>query len=581
MKRIILYGALTVLLAGSAAFLGLSPPSAMAKGGDGGGGGGGGGGNGLASLKSVPVPKPTNLATYVKNEAAAVKLGKALFWDMQAGGDGRQSCASCHSAAGADNRIRNTVNPHGVAPPWVANALLTTANFPITDSRVVGSAGVIQRAFVGLADSGGADNSADVTSPDRAFNPLNGPHFRRVTGRQAPSVVNSVYNFRFFWDGRARETFNGVNPGTPPDPDARVLQVINGVPTKVKISIDNASAASQAVGPPNNGTEMSWDGRNFLQLGKKMLRQVKMPLAEQMVASTDSVLGSSANTKGPGLNTTYAKMVEDAFQDVWWQSDRCVDEDKKEVNDRVNGTCPNSYTVKEANFSLFWGLAIQMYESTLIANDTPFDKGTLTVEQLRGLQVFTNEGRCVQCHKGAELTKASVRSVLSELPFNPATGFFNTGMRPDAEDGGIQDAGIANRAMFKTPHLRNIELTGPYFHNGSAATLRDVVDSYNRGNDHRSKFTDSQIRPLNLSEAQKSDLVHFLMGLTDERVRYEKAPFDHPSLLIHNGADEKTGVDIDTDLPAVGADGRVNALPAFLNLTNVEQLKASPISRQP
>ena len=581
MQRIILYGALTVLLAGSVAFLGLSPPAAMAKGAD-----GGGGGNGLASLKTVPVPKPTNLATYVKSEAAAVKLGKALFWDMQAGGDGRQSCASCHSAAGADNRIRNTVNPHGVAiPPWVANAMLTLDKFPITDQRVVGSAGVIQRAFASLDNSGGAfpsDNSVAVTNPDPAFI-LNGHQLRRVTGRQTPSVINSVYNFRFFWDGRARETFNGVSPGgATTDPAIFVLKVAStGRPNPVQISIDNASAASQAVGPANNGTEMSWDGRSFLQLGKKMLRQVPMPLAAQMVASDDSVLGAYSNAPGRGLNIKYAQMVEDAFQDVWWNSNSCVDGNKHVFNDTGNG-CPNSYTVKEANFSLFWGLAIQLYEATLIANDTPFDKGTLTVEQLRGLQVFTNEGRCVQCHKGAELTKASVRSVLSELPFNPATGFFNTGQRPDAEDGGIQDVGIANRAMFKTPHLRNVELTGPYFHNGSQATLRDVVDSYNRGNDHRSNFTDSQIRPLNLSEAQKSDLVHFLMGLTDERVRYEKAPFDHPSLLIHNGVDA-TGVDIDNEiiLPAVGAGGRglSNALPAFLNLTNFEQLKPSPIQR--
>ncbi len=583
MNRIILYGSLTVLLAGSAAFLGLSPPAAMAKGGDG-DGGSGTNSNGLASLKTVPVPRPSNLATYVKNEAAAVKLGKALFWDMQAGGASRQSCASCHSAAGADNRIRNTVNPHGVAtPPWVANALLKPSNFPITDSRVVGSAGVIQRAFAGLSGSGGADNSVAVTSPDPAFVLANGSQLRRVTNRQAHSVINSVFNFRSFWDGRARETFNGVSPdGATTDPAIFVLKVAStGMSTPVQISIDNASAASQAVAPANDSTEMSWDGRSFLQLGKKMLRQVPMPLAAQMVASDDSVLGTYSNAPGRGLNIKYAQMVEDAFQDVWWKSNSCVDGNKHVFNDTGNG-CPNSYTVKEANFSLFWGLAIQLYEATLIANDTPFDKGTLTVEQLRGLRVFTNEGRCVQCHKGAELTKASVRSVLSELPLNPATGFFNIGIRPDAEDGGIQDVGIANRAMFKTPHLRNVELTGPYFHNGSQATLRDVVDFYNRGGDFPGKFTDSQIRPLNLSEAQKSDLVHFLMGLTDERVRYERAPFDHPSLLIHNGADAN-GVDIDTEiiLPAVGAGGRglSNPLPAFLNLTTVEQFKASPIQR--
>ena len=104
MKRTILYGALTALLVGSAAFTAFQIPNALAK--DGGGGGGGG----LASLKTVAVPEPPDLATYVKDKPAAIRLGKALFWDMQAGGDGKQACASCHSAAGADNRTRNTLN---------------------------------------------------------------------------------------------------------------------------------------------------------------------------------------------------------------------------------------------------------------------------------------------------------------------------------------------------------------------------------------------------------------------------------------------------------------------------------------
>ena len=581
MKRTMLYGALTVLLAGSVTFIGLSSPAAFAR--DGGGGGGGGFGNGLASLKTVPVPKPTNLATYVKSEAAAVKLGKALFWDMQAGGDGRQSCASCHSAAGVDNRIHNTVNPHGVAiPPWLANAVLTTAHFPITDSRVVGSAGVKKTDFVGLTDVETAGFLADMGTPvkDLTFT-VQGHNVRQVTGKNSPSVINAVYNFRSFWDGRARETFNGVNPGGATDPNARVLKVTNGVPTLVQISIDNASAASQAVGPPNNGVEMSWGGRNFLGLGKKMLRQVQMPLAQQMVATNDSVLGGNSNGSLPGLNTKYAQMVEDAFQDVWWKSNSCVNGDKQVYNDTGNG-CPNSFTVKEANFSLFWGLAIQSYESTLIANDTPFDKGTLNAEELQGLRVFSNEGRCVQCHSGAELTTASVRSVLGKLPFNPSTGFINTAVRPVGEGGDVGDVLNPNRGMYKTPHLRNVELTGPYFHNGAAATLRDVVDFYDRGGTKgaRSEFTDSQIRPLNLSETQKTNLVKFLLALTDDRVKYERKPFDHPALLIHNGADEN-GNDRDGDiiLPAVGAGGRSTAIPTFLDLTRDEQFKPSPIQR--
>ena len=69
--------------------------------------GGGGGGQPLVSLKQVPVPQPTNVAVYVKDQQALVVLGKALFWDSQAGSDGKTACASCHFHAGADHRVTN------------------------------------------------------------------------------------------------------------------------------------------------------------------------------------------------------------------------------------------------------------------------------------------------------------------------------------------------------------------------------------------------------------------------------------------------------------------------------------------
>jgi hypothetical protein len=133
---------------------------------------------------------------------------------------------------------------------------------------------------------------------------------------------------------------------------------------------------------------------------------------------------------------------------------------------------------------------------------------------------------------------------------------------------------------FKVPTLRNVELTGPYFHNGGQATLEQVVDFYNRGGDGAG--TDSvnttgfganltnrapAIFPLNLSVADKAALVALLKSLTDERVRWEMAPFDHPGLVIPNG---QTGnemqvkqnggtpyaIDDTMIIPAVGAAGR-------------------------
>ena len=68
------------------------------------GSGGGSGGN-PGPLSSVAVPIPPDLTTYVANSSSLVQLGKALFWDMQVGNDGKQACASCHFHAGADHSV--------------------------------------------------------------------------------------------------------------------------------------------------------------------------------------------------------------------------------------------------------------------------------------------------------------------------------------------------------------------------------------------------------------------------------------------------------------------------------------------
>jgi cytochrome c peroxidase len=154
-------------------------------------------------------------------------------------------------------------------------------------------------------------------------------------------------------------------------------------------------------------------------------------------------------------------------------------------------------------------------------------------------------------HIGAELTEAA----LSQAGNDPLKGFTNTGVRPVGQDGG--DILQPGQAKFKTPGLRNVELNGPYFHNGNQATLRQVVDFYDRGGDFPNRFTDTDIRQLRLTEAEKSALVDFMVAMTDERVRYERAPFDHPSLTLPNAA----------GLPAVGAAGNLVPVETFLNLS--------------
>ena len=153
-----------------------------------------------------------------------------------------------------------------------------------------------------------------------------------MTGRNSPSVINAVYNFRQFWDGRAREIFNGKNPKGLGDPNAQVWSADgSGILTPVSVAIDNASLASQAVGPPNNDVEMSFSGRIFPNLARKLLNPTVVPLGKQNVRGDDSRLGVLANpgiggpNTGLGLSTTYMAMVQAAFQQQWWNSTQCVD----------------------------------------------------------------------------------------------------------------------------------------------------------------------------------------------------------------------------------------------------------------
>ncbi len=496
----------------------------------GGGGGGGDGSRGLRSLKTEAIPLPAALGDYVADEAAAVRLGKALFWDQQSGGDGMQACASCHFQAGADTRSKNQLNAgaNGVFDTFAAGGTYKASNFPRTNDDVSGSQGLVRMDFVKLSGKA-ADSCKAVDDP--AFHKL-----RRVTGRNTPSAINAIFNFRSFWDGRANNVFNGKNPAGPTDPTAQVLQVIGGVPTPVTIALENASLASQSVGPPNNGTEMSCNGRNFSQLGRKMLGL--KPLGAQTVSKTDSVLGALAD--GKGLKTTYKAMIKAAFKPEWWDSDTQV----------------SGFSVMENNFSLYWGLSVMLYESKLVSDDSRVDRyldgntSALTAEELAGMDVFTGKGRCDQCHSGAVLSEASVSAANGD----PLSGFINDGVRPAAEDGGdILQPGLG---FFKTPTVRNTELNGPYFHNGNKATLMQVVDFYNRGGDFPDANTDSDVRVLNLTDAEKHALVAFMLALTDDRVKYERAPFDHPSLTVNNGP----------KLAAVGAAGNSAALKRFISV---------------
>jgi cytochrome c peroxidase len=513
------------------------------------------GGGQLVPLSQIPVPQPTNAAGYVNDQSALIILGKSLFWDTQVGSDGKTACASCHFHAGADHRITNILGvPASGSTIVTANQTVTGATFPfhqladaannrsavVLDVRqVAGSPGMFARTFSGIMTGSAAEEGADVAG---GLFSVGGLNVRQVGTRNAPSVINAVFNVRNFWDGRASRLFTGLSPFGASDTGLNAVAWRSGQFVKEAVRVNNASLASQAVAPPMNTAEMTYDGRSWPLLGRKML--VLVPLAYQSVAPDDGVLGPLANTAGTGLRTayTYMSLIQQAFQPAYWSGPGVVD---------------GQFNQMESNFSLFWGLAIAAYESTLVSDNTRLDQflagnqQALTALEQQGLQVFQNgRSQCTQCHKGTEFMAASFSSAgnTSANDSDPDNiGFFRTGVTPLAEDSGLGGsdsfgvpffAASPDRAngTFKTPGLRNIEFTGPYFHDGGQATLEQVVQFYARNGDFPAGGTGRGIGRINLSANDQTALVAFLKALSDDRVRYEKAPFDHPSICISTGA---------------------------------------------
>jgi len=493
----------------------------------------------LAPLSSVPIPPVFGMEGIIADKTAAIELGKALFWDMQAGSDDTQACASCHFNAGADSRVNNDVNPGqaggdntfqigvpfngSLGPNYHYKAGTADAGFggyhdgdfpfrklaDVNDrfsvtsdvNDVSGSEGVFGLTNDSItmvsqtAHDGGLEDTATVAhgdgsknngSDDEGMTYGNGtPHLpsakhgpgnssgskgsnqsggtkgkvggsavvssventtasidpvfsypsevdstqrintRRVTGRNTPSAVDAVFNFRNFWDGRAQNVCNGANPFGTRDRQNHLLVVdpVDGKLGPTQVNMVNSALCSQSLGPILSSTEMSADNRNFHQVGKKLLARV--PLANQLVDPTDSVLGTFSKSPDRGLKTSYSALVQKAFQPEWWQFAQHICEAADGsvagmVNPANFETCPagaNDYSLMEYNFSLFWGVAIQMYESTLVADQTPLDK------YLEQQQSYTLIGDNQQNQYTIQLKPGITPYTVSVIGLNPTLDF--------------------------------------------------------------------------------------------------------------------------------------------------------------
>lgn len=149
-------------------------------------------------------------------------------------------------------------------------------------------------------------------------------------------------------------------------------------------------------------------------------------------------------------------------------------------------------------------LAIAAYERTVLSGDAPYDRfkagdaTALSESAQRGLKLFTGKAHCSACHSGPNFSDSA---------------FHNVGVSIHADSPDVGRFAISHlegdRGAFKTPTLREIARTAPYMHDGSLATLEDVVAYYDKGGTPNPQL-DEEIFPLKLTAAERGDLVTFL-----------------------------------------------------------------------
>ncbi len=201
--------------------------------------------------------------------------------------------------------------------------------------------------------------------------------------------------------------------------------------------------------------------------------------------------------------------------------------------------------------------AIASFERTVVGGDSPFDKWYFGGDQnamndsaKRGYTVFIGQGRCVSCHV-IEQTQAlftdnkfhnigvGINRIQAEVPKLTSAYLKAKAAGQDVDKAVLSDPKTSDLGRFavtthfdeiggfKTSTLRNIALTAPYMHDGSQKTLMDVVNHYNNGGKSEgdpsvNDYLSGGIRPLDLSDQQKKDLVSFMEALTSPRFAAKK-----------------------------------------------------------
>jgi cytochrome c peroxidase len=188
--------------------------------------------------------------------------------------------------------------------------------------------------------------------------------------------------------------------------------------------------------------------------------------------------------------------------------------------------------------------AIAIFQSTILSSNVPFDRfmegdeSALSESEKRGFKLFTTTAGCSACHRGRLFTDENFHGLGVPTPEQFSTDAIreitfkyqlrSRGVSEEVYRTATDDPGLylvtkvdTDFGQFRTPMLRELGQTGPYMHNGAFATLEEVIEFYNSGGGE-SPNLDPLLRPLGLTEENKSDLMAFLMSLTGDPILVEE-----------------------------------------------------------
>lgn len=179
--------------------------------------------------------------------------------------------------------------------------------------------------------------------------------------------------------------------------------------------------------------------------------------------------------------------------------------------------------------------AIAAFEKTIVSRNVPFDQGKLSPEAKEGLELFKGKAGCIQCHNGPYFSDGKPHNLgvqenlaifnepLRHITMRAMFKFMGVpGFEVVERDVGYFTVSKDKRDIgrFVTPTLREVSRTSPYMHNGVFSTLEEVIDFYDKGGGNDAN-KEPLLKPLKLSQVEKSALLEFLKGLSGDEIIVE------------------------------------------------------------